>query len=129
MNIKTVLEEILDESIVINCFGSGPLKTYLPESDIDITVIFTNFFLKDKKLENEWSVGIAELTELKEELEKQSEKYNIEEIVIVNATVKIIKLYWDGIPIDISFNQIGGICTLNYLEAIDEYIGKDHLFK
>lgn len=125
-----MLEEILDESVIINWFGSGPLKTYLPESDIDITVIFTGCFLKNnKKLDNEWNIGTAELTELKEELERYSEKYKIEEVVIVNASVKLIKLYCDGIPIDISFNQIGGICTLNYLEAIDEYIGRDHLFK
>jgi len=129
LSIKAVLEEILDDSTVINWFGSGPLKTYLPESDIDITVIFTDYFLKNKKLDNGWNIGAIELTELKEELERHSEIYKIEEVIIINASVKLIKLYCDGIPIDISFNQIGGICTLNYLEAIDEYIGRDHLFK
>mmetsp|Transcript_6944 Transcript_6944/g.6114 ORF Transcript_6944/g.6114 Transcript_6944/m.6114 type:complete len:154 (+) Transcript_6944:379-840(+) len=35
----------------------------------------------------------------------------------------------DGIPIDISFNQIGGILSFKYLEEVDKEIGKDHLFK
>ena len=48
---------------------------------------------------------------------------------MINAAVKIIKLYCNGIPIDISFNQTGGICTLNYLEKVDEIIGREHLFK
>ena len=94
-----------------------------------LSFIFTDYFLKNKKLDNGWNIGAIELTELKEELERHSEIYKIEEVIIINASVKLIKLYCDGIPIDISFNQIGGICTLNYLEAIDEYIGRDHLFK
>lgn len=47
-SIKNILGEILDPSVTITTFGSGPLKTYLPDSDIDITIIFKNSFLKSK---------------------------------------------------------------------------------
>lgn len=35
----------------------------------------------------------------------------------------------DNIVVDMSFNQIGGLCTLNFLEAMDRMIGNKHLFK
>ncbi|PRQ57035.1 hypothetical protein RchiOBHm_Chr1g0343851 [Rosa chinensis] len=31
--------------------------------------------------------------------------------------------------VDISFNQLGGLCTLCFLEQVDRLIGKHHLFK
>ena len=49
--VEKLLSSILDESVIITTFGSGPLKTYLPESDIDITILFTNYFLKAEKLD------------------------------------------------------------------------------
>lgn len=127
--VKHILSKILDPSIIIAPFGSGPLKTYLPESDIDITILFTSHFLRDERLGKECRISSKELIQLKEELEKHSEEHVIEEVTFVNAAVKLIKLYCDGIPIDISFNQVGGICTFNYLESVDGVIGKEHLFK
>ena len=62
-------------------------------------------------------------------MEESSEEYGIEEVQIINASVKIIKMQCDQIPIDISFNQIGGIVTYQYLEEVDRLVGKDHLFK
>jgi hypothetical protein len=105
------------------------LKTYLPESDIDITILFSNYFLKGEKLDTPSSIASKELNSLKEMLEVNAEEYCLEDVTIINATVKLIKLYCNGIQIDISFNQIGGICTFSYLEAVDQLVGKDHLFK
>jgi len=105
------------------------LKTYLPESDIDITILFKGAFLKGHSLDTPSKVGYKELSLLKESLESHSEEYKIKDISIINASVKIIKMQCDGIPIDISFNQIGGILSFKYLEEVDKEIGKDHLFK
>jgi tRNA nucleotidyltransferase (CCA-adding enzyme) len=41
---KTLIEEKIDLTPHIFCFGSYPLKTYLQDSDLDITIIF-----EDKK--------------------------------------------------------------------------------
>lgn len=35
----------------------------------------------------------------------------------------------NNIPIDLSSNQVGGLCTLCFLEEVDRKIGKNHLFK
>ncbi|RWV90483.1 hypothetical protein GW17_00047309 [Ensete ventricosum] len=43
--------------------------------------------------------------------------------------VKLVKCIVQNIVVDISFNQIGGLCTLCFLEKVDRRIGKNHLFK
>jgi hypothetical protein len=35
----------------------------------------------------------------------------------------------DGIVVDVSFNQLGGLFTLAFLEEVDAAIGRDHIFK
>jgi len=91
--------------------------------------LFKDQLFKDKVLDTRCRVTGDDLYHLKSCLESGNQEHAIEDVIIVNASVKIIKLYFDGIPIDISFNQIGGICAFNYLERIDEITGKDHLFK
>lgn len=93
IKINTILGKLLDDSTIITTFGSGPLKTYLPESDIDITVLFSDKFFKGTKLSSSSNIGSGELTHLKQELEKCSEEFNISNITIINAAVKLIKLY------------------------------------
>jgi hypothetical protein len=43
--------------------------------------------------------------------------------------VKLLKCLVDNIVVDISFNQLGGLFTLNFLEEMDMQIGSNHLFK
>jgi hypothetical protein len=43
--------------------------------------------------------------------------------------VKLLKCLVDGIVVDVSFNQLGGLFTLNFLEEVDLAIGGDHIFK
>lgn len=43
--------------------------------------------------------------------------------------VKLLKCLVDNIVVDISFNQLGGLCTLMFLEEIDRVIAPRHLFK
>ncbi|KAE8733284.1 hypothetical protein F3Y22_tig00001349pilonHSYRG00026 [Hibiscus syriacus] len=76
------------QGLIVKCFrcqvfafGSVPLKTYLPDGDIDF------------------------------------------------MEVKIIKCLVENIVVDISFNQLGGLCTLCFLEEIDVLINQNHLFK
>ncbi|KAI7980219.1 hypothetical protein LOK49_Contig180G00022 [Camellia lanceoleosa] len=45
------------------------------------------------------------------------------------AYVKIIKCLVENIVVDISFNQLGGLCTLCFLEEVDHLINQNHLFK
>ena len=43
--------------------------------------------------------------------------------------VKLLKCLVDNIVVDISYDTIGGLCTVAFLESIDRHIGEKHLFK
>ena len=43
--------------------------------------------------------------------------------------VKLLKCLVDNIVVDISFNQLGGLCTLVFLESIDRRVAQENLFK
>jgi hypothetical protein len=43
--------------------------------------------------------------------------------------VKLLKCLVDNIVVDISFDTLGGLCTVAFLESIDRHIGEKHLFK
>lgn len=40
-----------------------------------------------------------------------------------------MKCLVDNIVVDISFQSVGGLCTVNFLESIDRRINNHHLFK
>lgn len=43
--------------------------------------------------------------------------------------VKLVKCLVDNIVVDISFQSLGGLCTVNFLESTDRRLDKNHLFK
>lgn len=97
-------------------YGSVPLKTYLPDGDIDLSAF-----------------GRENLEDLKHVVEGEEEnkagRFVVKDIQVINAEVKIVKCIVQDIVVDISFNQIGGLSTLCFLEKVDRLIGEDHLFK
>jgi hypothetical protein len=50
-------------------------------------------------------------------------------LLIDQADVEIIKLNFQGLFVDISIRQLGGLCTLDFMTFIDTLISKDHLLK
>ncbi|XP_023747772.1 uncharacterized protein LOC111895948 [Lactuca sativa] len=54
---------------------------------------------------------------------------NIGHALTAAIQVKIIKCLVENIMVDISFNQLGGLCTLCFLEEVDNLINQNHLFK
>lgn len=100
-------------------FGSVPLKTYLPDGDIDLTV------LSHQNVEEDLARFVCKI--LKNE--DQDSKFEIKDVQYVPAQVKIVKCSVQNIPVDISFNQMAGLSALCFLEKVDQLIAKDHLFK
>ncbi|KAJ8442094.1 hypothetical protein Cgig2_007932 [Carnegiea gigantea] len=116
-------------------FGSVPLKTYLPDGDIDLTVFSEDQNLKDScakevrdMLEREEKNEHAEF-QVKEVQYIQAEPYRMNSDCVIELVislliaiklkdVKIIKCLVDNIVVDISFNQLGGLCTLCFLEEV-----------
>ncbi|KAK9076370.1 hypothetical protein SSX86_004704 [Deinandra increscens subsp. villosa] len=103
-------------------FGSVPLKTYLPDGDIDLTAFSSNPNVKDS-----WAVEVCDLLQMEEK--NENAEFHVKEVQYIQAEVKIIKCLVENIVVDISFNQLGGLCTLCFLEEVDNLINHNHLFK
>ncbi|XP_031103777.1 uncharacterized protein LOC116007281 isoform X1 [Ipomoea triloba] len=102
-------------------YGSVPLKTFLPDGDIDLTA-FGAPMLED---------GLANdiVYILEREHRNNAADFTVDDVQLISAEVKIVKCIVQNIVVDISFNQIGGLCSLCFLEKVDHIVGKDHLFK
>ncbi|XVF33186.1 hypothetical protein REPUB_Repub17cG0146800 [Reevesia pubescens] len=103
-------------------FGSVPLKTYLPDGDIDLTA-----FSKNQNLKDSWAHQVRDTLENEEK--NENAEFRVKEVQYIQAEVKIIKCLVENIVVDISFNQLGGLCTLCFLEEVDLLINHNHLFK
>ncbi|XP_058225624.1 uncharacterized protein LOC131334561 isoform X2 [Rhododendron vialii] len=103
-------------------FGSVPLKTYLPDGDIDLSAFSNNGDLKDT-----WANHVHDM--LKGEEENENAEFRVKEVQYIQAEVKIIKCLVENIVVDISFNQLGGLCTLCFLMLVDHLISQNHLLK
>ncbi|KAG5231456.1 nucleotidyltransferase [Salix suchowensis] len=117
------------QRLILKCFpcqvftyGSVPLKTYLPDGDIDLTA-----FIKNPNLKDTWAHQVRDMLENEER--NENAEFRVKEVQYIQAEVKIIKCLVENIVVDISFNQLGGLCTLCFLEEVDNLINHNHLFK
>nr|GMC56804.1 uncharacterized protein LOC109156416 isoform X1 [Ipomoea batatas] len=102
-------------------YGSVPLKTYLPDGDIDLTALSVP--------DNEESLAREVLAILQAEELNENAEYHVRDTRFIDAEVKLVKCVVQDIVIDISFNQLSGLCSLCFLEQVDRLVGKNHLFK
>lgn len=102
-------------------YGSVPLKTYLPDGDIDLTAFVGKFF------EDAFADDLVSTLEAADR--NKDAEFSVKDVQLIRAEVKLVKCIVQNIVVDISLNQIGGLCTLGFLEQVDRLIGKDHLFK
>lgn len=120
-SVISYLQRLLKHNLDCEVFayGSVPLKTYLPDGDIDLSAIGANTrdFIKD----------IASL--LESEGKNSSAEFVVKDVQLIGAEVKLVKCMVQNLVVDISVNQIGGLSTLCFLEQVDRVIKKDHLFK
>ena len=56
-------------------------------------------------------------------------EFAVSEIHIIHAEVKLMKLICDGVVVDVSANQFGGLAALGFLEEVNAFIGKGEIFK
>lgn len=102
-------------------YGSVPLKTYLPDGDIDLTT------LRSPKVDVSLASDVHAV--LEREQQNEAAEYEVKEVQFIDAEVKLVKCIVQNIVVDISFNQLGGLCTLCFLEQVNCLIAKDHIFK
>ena len=115
--LKSSIYRALEKKLIkVTVYGSLPLRTFLQEGDIDITVITTP---------EEYLCNELMLNKIKSQLLQEFEIRNIQEI---QAEVPILKVQVFNINVDISINQIGGVRSLIFLEEISRLFPK-HLLK
>eukprot|EP00201_Polytomella_parva_P012028 CAMPEP_0175060644 /NCGR_PEP_ID=MMETSP0052_2-20121109/13138_1 /TAXON_ID=51329 ORGANISM="Polytomella parva, Strain SAG 63-3" /NCGR_SAMPLE_ID=MMETSP0052_2 /ASSEMBLY_ACC=CAM_ASM_000194 /LENGTH=386 /DNA_ID=CAMNT_0016326399 /DNA_START=104 /DNA_END=1261 /DNA_ORIENTATION=- len=103
-------------------FGSVPLKTYLPDGDIDVSI-----FSKSPSLKETWAAQLH--VKLEEESKNTNASFKITNVTVVNAEVRLLKCVVDNIVVDISYNQLGGLHTYAFLEAVDKLVIPGHMLK
>ncbi|CBI35537.3 unnamed protein product, partial [Vitis vinifera] len=103
-------------------YGSVPLKIYLLDGDIDLTVLCSS------NVEEALASDVHAV--LKGERQNENAEFEVKNVQFnIIVEVKPVKCLVKDIVIDISFNQLGGLSTLCFLKQVDRLIGKDHLFK
>lgn len=129
--IRDILHKsALLEGYVIEC-GSSSLKSYLPESDLDLVLLAPCSKNSREEMQcltaifNSWCDEIAD----KEEGKSTHYDMTIRNVEFVNARTKLAHCLVNNISVDITVNQIGALLTLTFLEEADRLIGMDHLFK
>ncbi|GAB4814831.1 hypothetical protein N2152v2_001877 [Parachlorella kessleri] len=118
-------------------FGSVPLRTYLPDGDIDISVFGSRGPTGNNgsdsggsshtNLRETWASQL--LKALEAEQARSDAPFRIRDLHIIQAEVKLVKCVVADLVVDVSFETLGGLCTVAFLEAIDRKIGRSHLFK
>ncbi|KAG9395893.1 putative Poly(A) RNA polymerase cid14 [Carpediemonas membranifera] len=117
------------KSLIIECHGecpilpvgSVPIRTYLPDGDIDIACLFPPHVM------NNWFIPLKE--KLEEAQERPNAPFAITDVTPIFAEVMIIKCRVGSIPIDISATQSAGIFTAVFFERVNRQFGQNDLFK
>ncbi|KAL1565766.1 hypothetical protein AAHA92_01451 [Salvia divinorum] len=109
----------------LNCevvpYGSVPLKTYLPDGDIDLTI------LKGPNAEESLPHDVLSIFEAEEQ--NEDAEYRVKDTQFIDAEVKLVKCFVQDIVVDVTFNQLGGLSTLCFIEQVDRLVGRNHVFK
>ena len=109
------------------------MRTYLPDGDIDVCLLGPHELLS----RDDWTVRLrahveraeAAAAEASAELGSPAAEFAVSEIHIIHAEVKLMKLICDGVVVDVSANQFGGLAALGFLEEVNAFIGKGEIFK
>ena len=128
--IKEIIENILrkelqDFIIYVIPYGSFPVKTYLKDADIDITICFYSK-IDQKMLLNipneKIDFTISVIKEGFERINMESETEIINDIKIIMADIRLLKCKIGNINIDISINNFAGLYKIIFINYIEEHI-------
>lgn len=119
---KTFEAKLPDFKTYIKAYGSYPIKTYLNNADIDITIFFES--KKEQKVLIELPLDIINkaIIIIKEEFERYNKESAFElfnDIRIIMADIRLLKCKIGSISLDISINNFSGlfkIVFINYIE-------------
>ena len=123
-HIKHLAQECFGTAhTLVSAYGSVPLRAYLPDGDIDVCLLGDHRVI-DKQ---QWTTKFRKYIE-RVENEAPPHEFAVSEISVINAEVKLMKCIVDGMMVDVSANQFGGLASLGFLEETNTYVGRDDLF-
>ncbi|XP_051119825.1 uncharacterized protein LOC127243635 isoform X2 [Andrographis paniculata] len=112
---------------IIACIQPNPLSEGRRNAVADYVQRLIMKCFPSQGLKDSWANQVRDMLE-NEEKNKNAE-FRVKEVQYIQAEVKIIKCLVENIVVDISFNQVGGLCTLCFLDEVDNLINQNHLFK
>lgn len=126
--VKDVLARAIPEC---QCFlmGSFPLRTYLPDSDIDIAVLVPDSPTTQSDTQTTLRKILDALYCAAMQPEPQEAGHTLRNISFVNAKTPVVRCTVGNVDFDVTVNQIGSLGAITFLEEADRFIGKQHLFK
>lgn len=131
---KIILKSFQDQNIIphIFSFGSFPMRTYLPDSDIDITIILED--KNSKAIMTNYTYDY--LNKILFSIQNSLETFNLEigyqiisEINLIQADVKLIKCKYENLSFDISINNFVGLWKINFMNYVEKNVENNTLFK
>ena len=132
-----LVKQIMQNALILNypeyiphifLYGSFSIKTYLKDSDIDITIILENKESHEIKIDIS-NVLINNILQL---IKSSFEDYNSKmqsniftDINIILADINLLKCQIDSIPLDISLNNFYGLLKIIFINCLFEKIDKE----
>ncbi|GMH44763.1 hypothetical protein BSKO_12715 [Bryopsis sp. KO-2023] len=120
LEVMALVKKIVGEKLPSQChiaeFGSVPLRTNLPDSELDLTIL-----CGDEVFEKDCYKVVQEA------LEQAPEARNVRIVEIQQA--KVVKCQVRGMRVCLCFNHISGLRKLRFLEEMDRFIKKDSVLK
>lgn len=129
--VRNVLLGKLKQAIVVEC-GSSCFRTYLADSDLDLTVLIHETANATDDMQRLVSIFTSLCEEIYRKENPQTSIHNhftIRNVDFINARTKLINCLVNNIGVDITLNQVSAVSSLIFLEEADKAIGCNHLFK
>ena len=132
---KIFEEKLPDYTTYLLPYGSFPIKTYLKNADIDITIFFESKSEKKVLLELPVDLINKSIIIIKEEFERYNEESSFElfsDLKIINAEIRLLKCKIGSISLDISINNFSGLYKIILIDYIENQFklqfNKNNLF-
>ena len=124
--ISNILSKKLpDYTTYVLPYGSFPIKTYLKDADIDITIFFES--KTDKKVLIDIPIQLIDkaILLIKDEFEKHNKESSFElisDIKVIMAGIRLLKCRIGSISIDISINNFAGLYKILFIDFIESQL-------
>ena len=132
---KIFEEKLPDYTTYLLPYGSFPIKAYLNNADIDITIFFESKSEKKVLVELRDDLIKKSIIIIKEEFERYNKESSFElfsDLKVIDAEIRLLKCKIGSISLDISINNFSGlykIILINYIEnQFKSQFNKKNLF-